>query len=126
MIIIKPFKTKADIKPDDEPAAEGRVITPAGKLVMDATTKLPAIGSLTVNFVRSPDHEAADGKGRFLIAVNSGFGIQFNSESKAQQSLSVIDLNAESSPQVIQNVYFPTPNSANFGVVFNPSPVSRK
>jgi YVTN family beta-propeller protein len=124
LIFFNPFKTEADVKITDQPGAEGRVITPAGKLRMDATTNLPAIGSLTVNFVRSPDKSAADGKGRFLIAVNSGYGIQFDSKSKAQQSLSVIDLNAKPEPQVIQNVYFPSPNSANFGVVFNPQPVS--
>ncbi len=122
LIVIKPFKTEADVKIADEPAAEGRVITPAGKLLMDATTNLPAIGSLTMNFVRSPDKDAADGKGRFLVAVNSGYGIQFNSKSKAQQSLSVIDLNAKPEPLVVQNIYFPSPNSANFGVVFNPQP----
>lgn len=125
LIILKPFRTEADIKITDQPGSEGRVITPAGKLLMDATTNLPAVGSLTVNFVRSPDRGAtADGKGRFLIAVNSGYGIEFNSKSKAQQSLSVIDLNARPEPQVVQNIYFPSPNSANFGVVFNPQPVS--
>lgn len=45
--------------------------------------------------------------------------MQFNSESKAQQTLSVIDLNQTPEPQVIQNIYFPTPNSANFGVAFS-------
>lgn len=124
LVIFNPFRIEADIKSSDEPAGEGRVITPAGKLLMDATTNLPAIGSLTVNFVRSPDHDAVDGKGRFLIAVNSGYGIEFNSKSKAQQSLSIIDLNAKPEPQVIQNIYFPAPNSANFGVVFNPQPVA--
>ncbi|MDQ3748956.1 MAG: beta-propeller fold lactonase family protein, partial [Acidobacteriota bacterium] len=98
---------------------QGRALTPAGKLITDATTNLPAVAPLTVDFVRSPDNSGADGKGRYLIAVNSGFGLQFNAESKAQQTLSVIDLNRAPEPQVIQNVYFPTPNSANFGVTFS-------
>ncbi|MBA4122261.1 MAG: beta-propeller fold lactonase family protein [Acidobacteria bacterium] len=98
---------------------QGRALTPAGKLIVDAATNLPAVAPLTVDFVRSPDNSGTDGKGRFLIAVNSGFGLQFNSESKAQQTLSVIDLNLMPEPQVIQNVYFPTPNSANFGVTFS-------
>jgi len=100
-------------------ATQGRALTPAGKLITDAATNLPAVAPLTVDFVRSPDNSGADGKGRFLIAVNSGFGLQFNAESKAQQTLSVIDLNQTPEPQVIQNVYFPTPNSANFGVTFS-------
>ncbi len=93
--------------------------TPAGKLVMDATTGLPAIAPLTMNFVRSPDTDGPGGKGRYLIAVNSGFGVEFNSKSKPQQSLSVIDL-AAAEPKVVQNVYFPAPQSANFGLVFDP------
>ncbi|CAN5764777.1 alkaline phosphatase family protein [soil metagenome] len=100
-------------------ATQGRALTPAGKLITDAATNLPAVAPLTVDFVRSPDNSGADGKGRYLIAVNSGFGLQFNAESKAQQTLSVIDLNQTPEPQVIQNVYFPTPNSANFGVTFS-------
>ena len=62
----------------NQPASEGRPISPAGSLIPDATTGNPAVGSLPVSFVRSPDHSAKDGGGRFLIAVNSGFGIQFN------------------------------------------------
>ncbi len=94
-------------------------MTPAGKLIVDAATNLPAVAPLTVDFVRSPDDSGADGKGRFLIAVNSGFGLTFNSKSKAQQTLSVIDTEAKPEPQVVQNVYFPTPNSANIGVTFS-------
>ena len=93
--------------------------TPAGKLVMDSTTKHPAVAPLTMNFVRSPDADGPGGKGRYLIAVNSGFGVEFNSKSKPQQSLSVIDL-AAAEPKVVQNVYFPAPQSANFGLVFDP------
>jgi YVTN family beta-propeller protein len=106
----------------NEPASEGRPISPAGSLVMDATTANPAIGSLPVAFVRSPDHAAADGGGRYLISVNSGFGVQFNAGTNvAQQSISVMDLNAQPFPQIIQNVYFPTPQSAQVGAVFSPA-----
>ena len=108
-----------------EPASEGRPITPAGSVVMDSTTRQPATGSLPVAFVRSPDHSAKDGGGRYLIVVNSGYGIQFNAATNSgQQSISVLDLNAPPSPQVIQNVYFPTPQSAQVGVAFSPEPDS--
>ncbi|MBV9214776.1 MAG: hypothetical protein JO053_01260, partial [Acidobacteria bacterium] len=94
--------------------------TPAGKLLVDATTGLPAVAPLTMNMVRSPDSTGPDGRGRFLIAVNSGYGIDFTSKSKHQQTLSVIDLNHKPDPQVVQNIYFPAPQSANFGLVFDP------
>ncbi|MBK8149604.1 MAG: YncE family protein [Acidobacteria bacterium] len=101
---------------------QARTVSPAGKLIVDAETKLPAVMPLTFNFVRSPDSSGADGKGRYLIAVNSGYGLTFNSGSKNQQTLSVIDLNLRPEPQVIQNVYFPAPQSANFGLVFDSKP----
>jgi YVTN family beta-propeller protein len=100
-------------------ADQSRVITPSGRLLIDTGTNLPAVAPLTMNFLHSPDKTGPDGKGRFLIAVNSGFGLLFNSRSKAQQTLSVIDLNARPDPQVVQNVYFPSPQSANFGAAFD-------
>jgi len=114
-----PAKSGAQVKIPENVATQGRSLTPAGKLIVDAATNLPAVAPLTVDFVRSPDDSGADGKGRFLIAVNSGFGLTFNSKSKAQQTLSVIDTEAKPEPQVVQNVYFPTPNSANIGVTFS-------
>ena len=106
----------------DEPASQGRPITPAGILVQDLTTRQVAVGALPVDFVRSPDKLGPGGAGRFLIAVNSGYGIQFNATAnRGQQSLSVIDLNAKPAA-VVQNVYFPTPQSVNVGVVFAPKP----
>jgi YVTN family beta-propeller protein len=106
-----------DIKIANQPASEGRPITPAGTLLLDAATRLPAVAPLTVDFVRTPDNDGPDGKGRYLIAVNSGFGLQFNAATNGgQQSLAVIDLNAKPAPVVIQNVYFPTPQSASVGV----------
>src|SRR5207245_5903251 len=41
--------------------------------------------------------------------------------NRAQQSIAVIDLNATPEPLVIQNIYFPTPQSANVGLAFSPS-----
>jgi YVTN family beta-propeller protein len=113
----------ADITVKNQPASEGRVITPAGELVMDVTMRQPAVGSLAVAFVRSPDRAGPNGEGRYLIAVNSGYGIQFNaSTNRGQQSFAVIDLNRKPAPAVIQNVYFPSPQSVNIGLVFAPQP----
>jgi YVTN family beta-propeller protein len=118
--------SEADVAVQAQPASEGRPITPAGRLVIDLTTRRPAVGSLPVEFVRSPDHSGPNGQGRYLIAVNSGYGIQFNSATnKGQQSLAVIDLNATPEPMVIQNVYFPTPQSVNVGVAFSQKPDNR-
>jgi YVTN family beta-propeller protein len=112
-----------DHSASNEPASEGRPITPAGSVVLDATTGNAAVGSLPVAFVRSPDHGAKDGGGRYLISVNSGFGVQFNADtSREQESLSVLDLNAQPSARVIQNVYFPSPQSAQVGAAFSPTP----
>jgi YVTN family beta-propeller protein len=105
----------------DEPASQGRPITPAGSLVQDVTTRQTAVGALPVDLVRSPDKRGPNGEGRFLIAVNSGYGIQFNAAAnRGQQSLAVIDLNAKPAV-VVQNVYFPSPQSVNVGVVFAPA-----
>jgi YVTN family beta-propeller protein len=106
----------------DEPASEGRPITPAGSLVQDLTTRQAAVGALPVDFIRSPDKLGPGGEGRFLISVNSGYGIQFNAAgNRGQQSLSVIDLNAKPAA-VVQNVYFPSPQSANVGIAFSAAP----
>src|SRR5438093_7114449 len=103
-----------------EPAGEGRPITPAGSLVMDAGTELPAVGAMPMTMLRSPDKLGHDGKGRYLLVVNSGFGVQFSDDTnRAQQSIAVIDLNATPDPLVIQNIYFPTPQSANVGLAFS-------
>ena len=94
-------------------------VRPAGKLLLDATSRQPAAAPLTMNFVRTPDARGQDGKGRYLVAVNSGFGLLFNSKSKAQQTLSVIDLARSTEPAIVQTVYFPSPESANVGVAFD-------
>ena len=115
---IKWFTSKAD---DDVVAVDVQTdrLKPAGKLILDAATDQPAVAPLTMNFVRTPDKTGPDGRGRFLIAVNSGYGLMFNSRSRAQQTLSVIDLNLKPEPKVVQNVYFPGPQSANFGLAFD-------
>ncbi len=117
-LLSSPKKSSAQVEIAENVPTQGRTLTPAGKLLIDAATNLPAVAPLTVDFVRSPDNAGADGKGRFLIAVNSGFGVQFDSKSKPQQTVSVIDLNQKPEPQIIQTVYFPSPSSANFGVTF--------
>ncbi|MDQ3908532.1 MAG: hypothetical protein M3268_09330, partial [Acidobacteriota bacterium] len=51
------FVSEADVSVKNQPASEGRPITPAGDLVMDLTTRQPAVGALAVDLVRSPDGE---------------------------------------------------------------------
>jgi YVTN family beta-propeller protein len=115
------LSSSADITVSNRPASGGRPITPAGSLVTDATTHQPAVGALPAGFVRSPDRAGPDGRGRYLVAVNSGAGLQFNSAtSRFQQSLAVIDLEARPAPSVVQNIYFPTPQSVNVGAAFAP------
>ena len=106
-----------------DPAGEGRPITPAGTLVKDAQTNLPAVGALPVAIFRSPDKLGKEGKGQFLLVMNSGYGVQFDAKTNTgQQSIAVMDLNGSPEPRVIQNVYFPTPQSANVGLAFAPKP----
>ena len=105
----------------DGPASQGRPITPAGSLVQDLTTRQVAVGALPVDLIRSPDKSGPGGEGRYLLAVNSGYGLQFNAgANRGQQSIAVIDLNAKPAA-VVQNVYFPSPQSVNVGVVFAPA-----
>src|SRR5260370_8692749 len=74
----------------DDPASEGLRIKPAGSLLIDATTRQSAVGALPVDFVRSPDRTGRDSSGRYLIAVNSGFGIQFNTASNPGQKFTAV------------------------------------
>lgn len=112
-------RSQANVTEPEERLSPDKKTTPAGRLVMDATTGLPAVAPLTVNFIRTPDKTGPDGKGRYLIAINSGYGLHVNSRSRAQQTLSVVDLNAKPEPQVVQNIFFPSPQSAHVGLVFN-------
>jgi YVTN family beta-propeller protein len=103
-----------------QPASEGRPITPAGELINDLANHEPVVGALPVAFVRSPDTMGPGGQGRYLIAVNSGYGVQFSAATNpANQSLTVIDVAARP-PVAVQNIYFPAPQSANVGAVFGP------
>src|SRR6478735_482881 len=111
------FRSTADV--NVPPASDIPKPQPAGKLIVDAETNLPAVAPLTMNFVRTPDTAGPDGRGRFIVAVNSGYGIDTNSKSKHQQTLSVIDLNLRPEPKVVQNIYFPSPQSANVGLAFS-------
>ena len=93
-------------------------LDPAGDLVLDSKGQA-AEGSLPVAFVRSPDNTGPDGGGRYLIVVNSGYGVQFTAHGNGgQQLLQVIDLIAQPAPIVVQSVYFPSPESVNVGLVF--------
>ncbi|MEP6849035.1 MAG: bifunctional YncE family protein/alkaline phosphatase family protein [Acidobacteriota bacterium] len=128
VLAVSYFAAKHSLRTEASPIEPETVdfipVTPAGRLLIDNTTGLPAVAPLTMNFVRTPDSSGPDGKGRYLIGVNSGYGIELTSKSKPNQSLSVIDLNAKPEPQVIQNIYFPSPQSANFGLVFDLKPQS--
>ena len=79
-------------------------LDPAGDLVLDSKGQ-PAEGSLPVAFVRSPDSAGPDSGGRYLVVVNSGYGVQFTGHGNAgQQLLQVIDLMAQPAPIVVQSV----------------------
>src|SRR5260370_3395584 len=76
-----------------EPAGEGRPITPAGTLVIDAMTHLPAVGAMPMAMLRSPDALGHAGKGRYLLVGNSGIGGPSSQHTtRAQHSNSRIDL----------------------------------
>ena len=67
---------------------------PPGEIVLNVDGSI-AEGSLPVGFVRSPDTSGPGGDGRYLIAVNSGYGVQVDAKGNVgQQLLQVIDLNA--------------------------------
>src|SRR5215467_3591784 len=127
LAVVIAFLGSAVIRQDASTAADqatgldGRPLTPAGKLVLDATTRQPAVGALPVGFARSPDHDGPSGAGRYLISINSGFGVDFSTPNHPRQSLAVIDLNAKPEPVVVENVYFASPQSANVGIAFDPA-----
>ena len=116
-----PWLARADDDDDKGKPADASTLTaPAGVFVLDAATGKPAVGSLPVDFVRSQDHTGPGGQGRYLAVVNSGYGLQFSARTnRGQQSIALIDLNATPVPAVIQNVYFPSPQSACVGAVFS-------
>jgi len=114
--IYLPFKSAAQNEIPNNVSTQGRALTLAGKLLTDAATNLPAVAPLTVDFVRSPDNSGADGKGRYLIAVNSGFGLQFNGESKAQQTLSVIEMKTKKATMRMSKVKSITENENKLSI----------
>lgn len=98
---------------------------PPGEIVLNVDGSI-AEGSLPVGFVRSPDISGPGGDGRYLIAVNSGYGVQVDAKGNVgQQLLQVIDLNAHP-VAVVQSIYFPSPQSANVGVAFGRRTVTRQ
>src|ERR1041384_1717777 len=107
----------------DGPASQGRPITPAGSLVQDLTTRQVAVGAVPGDLGRRPDKVRPCGEGRLLVVGRSArYGVKFNPAANGgQQSIAVIDLNAKPAA-VVQNVYFPSPQSVNVGVVFSPVP----
>src|SRR2546428_10476634 len=79
------LRSAADIRVQSQPASEGRPITPAGSLVMDATTRQPAVGAVPVAFGRSPDKTGPERLGRHLIAGNRGYGVAVRSATNRGQ-----------------------------------------
>src|SRR5258707_2292404 len=55
-----------------EPAGEGRPITPAGALVIDAATRLPAVGAIAMTKLRTPDSFGPRVKGRKFLCFSIG------------------------------------------------------
>ena len=120
--LLFPWVALAHDDDDDSKVRPGpSLVAPAGVFVSDQATGKPAVGSLPVDLVRSPDHDGPDGGGRYLLAVNSGYGLQFSAgTNRGQQSIALIDLQADPAPAVVQNVYFPSPQSACVGAAFSP------
>jgi len=99
-----------------------RPLDPAGDVVLRDDGSV-AEGSLPVTMLRSPDNSGPGGAGRYLVVVNSGFGVQLRADAnKGQQLLQVVDLAARPVPAVVQDVYFPAPQSATVGAVFGRKP----
>src|ERR671913_2643198 len=99
-----------------------RPLDPAGEIVLRDDGSV-AEGSLPVTLLRSPDTSGPGGGGRYLVVVNSGFGVQLRTDAnEGQQLLQVVDLAATPVPAVIQDLYFPSPQSATVGAVFGRKP----
>jgi YVTN family beta-propeller protein len=99
-----------------------RPLDPAGDVVLRDDGSV-AEGSLPVTMLQSPDTSGPGGGGRYLVVVNSGFGVQLRADAnEGQQLLQVVDLAARPAPAVIQEVHFPSPQSASVGAVFGRKP----
>jgi len=113
--------TTAAALPQEAPPLQ-RPLDPAGDVVLGTDGRM-AEGALPVAIPRSPDTGGPDGGGRYLVVVNSGYGSEVSRQFEhARQSLQVIDLNASPAPVVVQEVYFPSPQSANVGLAFGGTP----
>src|SRR6478735_1784500 len=113
--------TTAAALPQEAPPLQ-RPLDPAGDVVLGTDGRM-AEGALPVAIPRSPDTGGPDGGGRYLVVVNSGYGSEVSRQFEhARQSLQVIDLNASPAPVVVQEVYFPSPQSANVGLAFGRAP----
>ncbi len=123
LVLISVELTTTPLQTQSVPAPpHQRPLDPVGEVILD-TRGQPSEGSLPVAFVRSPDTTGPGGGGRYLVVVNSGYGVQFTSAgNKGQQLLQVIDLAARPAPVVVQSVYFPSPQSVNVGVAFGRRP----
>ena len=111
----------ASLGPQTTPPLQ-RPLDPAGDVVLRRDGSV-AEGSLPVTMLRSPDTSGPDGRGRYLVVVNSGYGVQLRADAnEGQQLLQVVDLAAKPTAAVVQEVYFPSPQSANVGAVFARKP----
>ena len=111
----------ASLGPQTTPPLQ-RPLDPAGDVILRRDGSV-AEGSLPVTILRSPDTSGPDGRGRYLVVVNSGYGVQLRADAnEGQQLLQVVDLAAKPTPVVVQDVYFPSPQSANVGAVFARKP----
>src|SRR5829696_7962518 len=63
-----------------------RPLDPAGDIVLRADGSV-AEGSLPVTMLRSPDTSGPGGGGRYLVVVNSGFGVQLRTDANEGQQL---------------------------------------
>src|SRR5204863_7799401 len=73
-----------------EPAAEGRPITPAGALLIDQTTHLPAGRPMPTAMRGSPHPSRRGGKDRYPPAAKRGSGVPSLEHTKeTQQSICV-------------------------------------
>jgi DNA-binding beta-propeller fold protein YncE len=107
----------ASLGPQTTPPLQ-RPLDPAGDVILRRDGSV-AEGSLPVTILRSPDTSGPDGRGRYLVVVNSGYGVQVRADAnEGQQLLQVVDLAAKPAPIVVQEIYFPSPQSANVGAVF--------
>ena len=69
----------------------GRSIPPVTSILRDDGSM--AEGSLPVTILRSPDTSGPGGGGRYLVVVNSGYGVQLRADAnEGQQLLQVVDL----------------------------------